>query len=124
MSVFLDANILLESVLKDRRYVLKAQQYISFHNIIFSPLTAHLFVYFGKKDGLELGFLLDLLVKHNYTDFGVAEVMWAIKNVQHDDFEDALQVACAVLNGCDEFVTFDRHLAGNYRQFIKITVPK
>src|ERR1035438_5014189 len=97
---FIDTNVLLETVLKDRQYAEKAQEYISSRDVIISPLTAHLFVYFGKKDGLKLDLLLEMLAKHRFTDFGTNEVIWAIKNHQSDDFEDSLQIACALLQGC------------------------
>ncbi|HUS25846.1 MAG TPA: hypothetical protein VMY99_00665 [Nevskiaceae bacterium] len=53
---------------------------------------------------------------------GTAEVAWAIKYRQNDDFEDALQVACAVLEGCKEFITLDARLANSYGRFIEMRV--
>lgn len=119
---FIDANVLLETVLKDRKYAEKAQRYVGSNNTIISPLTAHLFVYFGKKDGLEIKVLLDMLTKHRFTDFSTHQIMWAVQNLQDNDFEDALQIACAVLQGCQKFVTFDKKLAQNYQHFINIDV--
>lgn len=119
-SVFVDANVLLESFLKGRKQDLKAQEYIASHDVVISPLTAHLFVYFGQKDGLILDVLFDLLKKHRFTDCGTTEVMWAVHNIQGNDFEDALQVACAVTNKCESFVTLDKNLAKRYKNFIKI----
>lgn len=119
-AVFIDANVLLETVLKGRRHAEKAQKYISSRSVVISPLTAHLFVYFGQKDGLENNLLLAMLTNHRFTDFGTPQVMWAIRNYQDNDFEDALQVACAVLEGCQTFVTFDRKLAQRYQKFINI----
>ena len=118
--VCLDASVLLESVLKGRRNASKAQQYISSHNIMISPLTAHLFIYFGQKDGLSLDLLLDLLLKHQFTDFGTVELIWSAKNHQGEDFEDALQIACALTSHCKKFVTFDKDLAKKYQKFIAI----
>jgi len=117
-SVFVDANVLLESFLKDRKGAEKAQKYIASHDVVISPLTAHLFVYFGQKDGISLEVLLGLLKSHRVTDCGNAEVMWAVHNIQGNDFEDALQVACAVVNNCKTFVTFDKNLANRYKKFI------
>ncbi len=120
--IFIDANVLLETILKGRKNIIKAQDYVSSHDIIISPLSAHLFVYFGLRDGLELNLLLDMLIKHRFTNFGIEEVMWATKNYQDDDFEDALQVACAVMQDCQTFVTFDKKLAQEYSQFIDVKV--
>ena len=121
-AVFIDANVLLESVLRGRKHTTKAQQYINSHAIIISPLTAHLFVYFSEKDGLGMDAVLNMLSKHRFTDFGTAEIMWAIHNHQGDDFEDAIQVACAVASNCKTFVTFDKELAQRYQGFITVQV--
>lgn len=121
-AVFIDANVLLESVLSGRRNAEKAQQYISSHNIVISPLTAHLFAYFGQKDGLKLDLVLNMLSKHRFTDFGMDEVVWAINNHPGGDFEDALQVSCAITSGSQKFATFDKRLAQNYQAFITMDV--
>lgn len=39
---------------------------------------------------------------------------WAFRNTRNSDFEDALQIAVALKNGCDEFVTLDKRLAKIY----------
>ncbi len=120
--IFIDANVLLETILKDRKNIIKAQDYVSSHNIIISPLSAHLFVYFGLRDGLDLNVLLDMLNRHRFTSFGTEEIIWATKNHQDENFEDALQVACAVMQDCQTFVTFDKKLAQKYSQFINVKV--
>ncbi len=121
MKVFLDANILLESSLPGR---LKAEQALSFSgkDIVTSPLSAHLYVYFGTKVGIPLRRLTEHLRALRFTPFGQSQVTWAIDNCQGNDFEDALQVACAVTSGCDMFVTLDKKLAAQYGQFIKMKV--
>lgn len=99
-----------------------AQEYLSTNDTVISPLSVHLLAYFGQKDGLKLDFLLDLIAKFCLTDFSTEEVAWASVNRQGEDFEDALQVACAVGCGARAFVTFDRSLAKRYGQFIKMKV--
>ncbi|MCL4448258.1 MAG: hypothetical protein M1483_05655 [Actinobacteria bacterium] len=89
---------------------------------VVSPLTAHLYVYFGKKEGFPLDSLMRNLTLLKFTDLGDAEVRWAVANCQGDDFEDALQVACAVTYGCEVFVTLDKSLAQRYRRFIDVKV--
>ncbi|MGH7158284.1 MAG: hypothetical protein ACREGD_04430 [Candidatus Saccharimonadales bacterium] len=44
----------------------------------------------------------------------------AFKRLEGNDFEDALQVACAVREGCKRFVTLDGGLAKKYKPDIKI----
>jgi predicted nucleic acid-binding protein len=120
-AVFADANVLLEATLQGRRSAQAAQDYLGTSgSIIVSPLSAHLMVYFGQKDGLELPFLLGQLAQFKFTDFGAAEIAWAFQNHQDNDFEDALQVACAVLSHAQKMVTFDKQLAQKYRKFINI----
>lgn len=117
---FLDASVILEAVLQDRRHAHAARNYIANHTCFLSPLSAHLFIYFGQKDGLPLTLLTKLLSSYAFTDFGAAEITWATKNHQDNDFEDALQVACAVLAGHHTLATFDQELAQNYQRYINI----
>jgi predicted nucleic acid-binding protein len=120
--VFIDANLLLEATLQDRSGAPIAQKFLATHPVVISPLTAHLFVHFGRKDAIPQSTLFRLLKEYRLTDFGHHEVSWAMANCRGDDFEDALQVACAVLHGCDRFATFDRTLATRYRSFIHVQV--
>jgi predicted nucleic acid-binding protein len=41
-------------------------------------------------------------------------------NFKGDDFEDALQVACAIREGCNNLVTLDGSLSKKYAQYIAI----
>ncbi len=120
--IFVDANVLLETILQSREHAELARQYLSTNRIIISPLTAHLLVYFGQKDGLKLDQLLNLLTKHKFSDFGTEQITWAIQNHQDNDFEDAIQVACAVTSEAQTFATFDKNLASKYQEFIKMQV--
>ena len=119
MSAFLDANVLLEVLLPGRLKAKMAAKYIQRESVV-SPLTAHLYVYYGKKEGFPLDALMRNLALLSFTDLGDAEVRWAIANCQGDDFEDALQVAWAVTYGCEEFVTLDRSLVQRYDRYIKV----
>jgi predicted nucleic acid-binding protein len=119
MSTFLDANVLLELLLPGRAKTAAARQLVAHASgIVISPLTAHLYVHFGRKGGVSIHKLLQDVGRYNYTAFGVREITWAVANRQNDDFEDSLQVACAVLHGCARFVTLDAALAGKYRNLI------
>ncbi len=121
MSVFLDANILLEILLPGRQKSALADSYAQ-DKAAVSPLSAHLYVHFGKKEGFSIKVLTSHLALLNFTSLGEDEIRWAIANCQDDDFEDALQVACAVINGSDLFVTLDKPLAQKYQKFINIKV--
>ena len=121
MSIFLDANILLEVLLPGRQKAALADRYVQ-EEAVVSPLSAHLYAYFGTKEGFSIETLVKQLALLNYTELGDNEVRWAIANCQGDDFEDALQVACAVISGSELFVTLDKPLAQKYQKFISIKV--
>jgi len=120
--VFLDANVVLESTLKDRPQKNAAQKYLAAHRSVISPLTAHLVMYFGQKDGLRQDALTSLLKMHSYADLGTREVSWALEHCQGTDFEDALQIACALGGGAASFATLDEKLAKRYQEFIPVTL--
>ena len=119
MSTFLDTNFLLEVLLPGRPKAKVAAKYAQRESVV-SPLAAHLYVYFGKKEGFPLDSLMRNLSLLKFTDLGNAQVRWAVTNCQGDDFQDALQVACAVTYGSEEFVTLDNSLAQRYSKFIKV----
>lgn len=121
MSIFLDANILLEVLLPGRPKAALAYSYAQKEAVV-SPLSAHLYAYFGRKEGFSTEALTKQLALLNYTDLGDNEVRWAIANYQGEDFEDALQVACAIMSGCKLFVTLDKPLSQRYQRFINVKV--
>lgn len=115
---YIDANILLESILPNRQRVGAARQYMQKHFTTISPLSVHLLAHFGTRYKVDLDVLLELAKQHRLTDFGATEIAWATRYREDDDFEDALQVGCAVMAGCKEFVTFDKKLAKLYGKHI------
>lgn len=123
MKTFFDTNVLLETILEGRKKSHVAGIVLSRaeHSYI-SPLTAHLYVYFAKKEGHAVNELLKDLQSYQLTDMNSPAVQWAIKNRKNDDFEDALQIACAVLDGCDIFVTFDKNLYRDYKDLPTIEI--
>ena len=121
MKTCIDANVLLETLLEGRIKANVATKYLSrVENGALSPLSAHLYVHFGIKEKHAVADLLQDLQAYRMLTMDEAVVRWAAANVQGNHFEDALQVASALLDGCDRFVTFDGPLAKNYGQFIDI----
>lgn len=120
--VFLDANILIEICHRRDRFD-DAVAYVRQHagHTAVSVLTAHLVMYFGRKvagdDALKA-----LLSDHDILPITSSNVSWAFNNEQGDDFEDALQVACAIDGNCTEFATFDSALAKRYAHLSEIKV--
>jgi predicted nucleic acid-binding protein len=120
--MYLDANILLEILLsrlneKSARKLLEEQS----DEIFISTLTAHLVTHFGKSI-VELPILRTFLADYTLLSLKANDFEWAFTNARDNDFEDALQLAVAIRNGCEEFVTFDKHLAELYKDLIQIKV--
>lgn len=121
-SLFLDANVILEALLPGRKNARIAQKFIENPDSVISPLSAHLYVYFGQKEGFDTQTLLANISLYSICSLDYSAVNWATENCINNDFEDALQVACAVLSGCKSFVTFDRKLASAYQSHINFTL--
>lgn len=120
--MYLDANILLEILLsrpneKSARKLLEEQS----DEVFISALTAHLVTHFGKSI-VELPILRAFLADYTLLSLEANDFEWAFTNARDNDFEDALQLAVAIRNGCEEFVTFDKHLAELYKDLIQIKV--
>lgn len=113
-TVYLDANVLLE-ILSKRQQATEAISVVRAHagRTCISALSTHLLYHFGTKlTTIEL--LKDFIAEHTILSLESADFAWAYNNRRNDDFEDALQVAVAVRNGCHKFYTFDRRLYGKY----------
>jgi predicted nucleic acid-binding protein len=125
MKTFIDANVLLETLLEGRQHPAQAAKAIAqAETAVVSPLTVHLYLHFGRKERHDLAELLGDLEEFPVLALGADHVAWAKQHYQDKDFEDALQVACAALEGCDRFITFDSRLAARYDKFIEVTLLK
>ncbi|QQS19760.1 PIN domain-containing protein [Candidatus Saccharibacteria bacterium] len=120
--MYLDANILLEILLsrpneKSARKLLEEQS----GEIFISALTAHIVTHFGRSI-VELPILRSFLADYTLLSLEASDFEWAFANARDNDFEDALQLAVAIRNGCEVFVTFDKKLANLYKDLIQIKV--
>lgn len=93
-----------------------AAKYIRAHsgNLYISALTAHLLFHFGIKD-LSIDMINRFLGDFKVLPLEELSFSWAYDNRRDDDFEDALQVAVALRNGCDKLITLDKKLVKNYK---------
>ena len=120
--IFFDTNILIESALKRRRKpAVDKLLHASAGRAYISSLTAHLLVYFARKD-VALSDIRLLLDDFIILPLSATEVTWAFDNIRDNDFEDALQLACAVQGECDTFVTLDTGLAKRYATLPHFTI--
>jgi len=119
-AVFLDANVLLEIVL-GRNHETIARRFIEQQGGSFyiSALTAHLVVHFGEAI-VDLPVIRKFLADYTILTLDAMDFEWAFTNMRDQDFEDALQLAVAIRNGCGQFVTFDKNLATTYGNIIQI----
>lgn len=119
--IFLDANMLIEILHKRER---SSDVESLMDNLVkkayISALTAHLVVHFTPK-GLPMYAVRRFLDDFIVLDLCKDDFEWAFDNKLDDDFEDALQLAIAVRNGCEEFITLDERLAETYG---RISRPK
>ncbi len=120
--IFLDANILLEAVMF-RGAKLKADHIIRkyYGSSYISALTAHLVIHFGMKV-VELKVLQQFLSDFKIIPLAEPDFNWAFINVKDNDFEDGLQLATAIKEGCDKFITFDKNLYKIYKNLKQIKV--
>jgi predicted nucleic acid-binding protein len=85
-----------------------------------STLALDLVMFFAEKDKIDLKPVRTFLDKFTWLPITEADAHWAFANYLDKDFEDGLQVACALREGCDTFVTLDQKLAKKYTDKIKI----
>ena len=120
--VCFDANLLLEVVFARKHtdlvveYLKKTQQIV-----VISALTGHLVVHFGKKER-KIPVLREFLQDFEMLSLEKIDFEWAFNNMMNDDFEDSLQLAVAVRNGCEQFVTLDRKLYLKYKNLSSLKV--
>ena len=114
--VFLDANVVLEVILKDRPHFDEAKKFLETITDVtaISVLTVHLIMHFGRKAGIRDDLLEGIINENELLSITPEDYIWAVLNEQGKDFEDALQIATAIRNGCSSFITFDTTLAKKY----------
>ena len=117
--VFLDANVVLEIILRDRAKRVQVENYLSLVSepTAISILSVHLIMYFGRKAKAKDEFLEEAIGQNELLDLLPEDYKWALKNEPRKDFEDALQVAVAIRTGCEKFVTLDDKLGKAYANF-------
>jgi predicted nucleic acid-binding protein len=117
---FVDANVLLEVILR-RTWVTKCEDFLSNNqDKAISTLTLDLVMYFIERDNLAWEPVKTFLESFSWLPIVEADAQWAFAQFQGDDFEDALQVACAIREGCNNFVTLDGPLSKKYSDNIAI----
>ncbi len=121
--VVLDANVVLEILEKRARLdaVLAAiKQYENQYTLAVTTLSLSNVFYVLEKNKYDPGIAERLLKTYRFLPVESEDAIWAFEHYQGVDFEDALQVAAAVREGCGVFMTLDKVLARKYRKFLNI----
>lgn len=120
--VYFDANVLLE-IISQRTNVALARREIraAAGRRCISTLTGHLAIYFGGKS-LKLATLQGFLSDFEMLSLTAEDFEWVHSNIRNNNFEDALQLAVAIRNGCDTFITFDKELYQTYKSLPQLKI--
>jgi predicted nucleic acid-binding protein len=119
-TIFLDANVLLEIILgREKQAIAKSFIETNSKNLYISALTAHLVIHFGTSI-VELPVLRQFLGDYSILPLEATDFEWAFTNILNNDYEDALQLAVAIRQGCNRFVTFDKSLIKTYKHLPSI----
>ncbi len=121
--VCLDANVLIEIIL-DRKKSLACREFIrtSPDDLAITLLSLDLVMYYAERNNLELGPIERLVRTFLWLAITEADADEAFRHYAHNDFEDALQISCAMREGCTRFVTLDAALAKKYGTALTVTL--
>lgn len=125
MYVVIDANVLLELVI-ERTNAEKVKKFLvdqkkAGNEVVLSALSAHLVYHFGSQY-FQTSDIKKLLDGFEIIELSGDDFTNAFEVSLNDDFEDAVQLACAIRHGASEFVTFDKKLARDYKDFAVLKV--
>ena len=128
--IFFDANILLDILLPSRPNHEKAMSAYSvicqeYERLATSENILTTIEYIASKNGTSCETIYRFFdgLKENFELYGFADILDESLMIYHKacmekikiDFEDLLQVQCAVKNGCDVFITEDKGIhEGDY----------
>ena len=120
-SICIDANILLDIVIKRDRYskvIVKLQD----KDIYVSSSSIGIAYYYSRKAGLSNAEFREITKKINIiaVDFGVIDE--AHKLVGENDLEDAIQIQACLREGVTIFMTADKQLVKQYSFIHALTV--
>ncbi len=116
-----DANILIE-IIVDRKNSLICREYIdaATADMGITMLSVDLVMYYAESNKLDIMPIEQFLRLFTWLPMTDYDADWAFMNFAGSDFEDALQIACAVREGSQKFVTLDKKLAKKYASILPI----
>ena len=116
-----DANVLIE-IIVDRKNALVCRDYIDAakDDMCTTMLSVDLVMYYAESNKLAIQPIEQFLRLFTWLPMTDSDADWAFKNFGGIDFEDALQIACAVREGSKKFATLDKKLAKKYASTLPI----
>jgi predicted nucleic acid-binding protein len=119
--ICIDANVLIEIIL-GRKNAEICRKYIDSHkeDMATTVLSLDIVMYYTESNKLSLRPVEHFLRLFTWLAITDTDAEAAFKYFEDKDFEDALQISCAVREGCSRFVTLDRGLAKKYSKEIPI----
>ena len=113
--IFLDTNILLEIILdREKKALCISHLRESNSSLYISTLSVYIVYYVASKFLSKKEQIFEYLDQFNILDFSLVDYEIAKKILKGSDFEDSLQIACALRNKCQEFITLDKKLEKLY----------
>ncbi len=118
--VFLDANVLIELIVPGRfRYNEVRDVLSTYDEVSISMLSVHLCWHFGRQAGVDDELIASIIDSCNLLTIEPEDYYWARQFELGNDFEDALQLACALRFNCQELITLDKNFAKRYKDSIR-----
>ena len=125
MVLFLDVNVMMELFFSRVNSNKISAEILTLDNTLFatSILAVSTFFYYVEKHKYDKSAAHDFLANYRILSTDETDYIWAKENDQ-GDFEDALQVACALRHGCTDFMTLDVNLAKNHQKHIAMKLVR
>lgn len=117
--IILDANIVLDVILSRREVQISNpdKEYLA-----ITPTTLHIIYYYSEKEKIPFNEVASYLNTLEILPFTQKTYDLAMKMADGKDVEDTLQIATAIENEVEKFVTGDKNLAKKYAGLIEFIV--
>jgi predicted nucleic acid-binding protein len=116
-----DANVLIEIILgRDKALICREFVNKTSDDLAVTILSLDLVMYYAEKHKLNLEPIEQFLRTFLWLPLTEADAESAFQHYKADDFEDALQISCAVRESCATFVTLDKALVKKYHKDIRV----
>lgn len=123
-TIFLDANILMEVFFERQKLQAVRTKLASMKgafDLSTSILVVSILFYYAEKHKVDKQAVHKFLTNYILLDVTAEDYEWAKQN-DTGDFEDALQMACAMRHDATHFVTLDKLLPKNYANHSEIKI--